>query len=103
MIEACASLDCQKAVCEHCQIEAPNRQFYCLQCYSSKPELQKKFEPVQENEEDEDDDDGVMSFDPRSSQASSGFVKTAGVKYDKASGQFIEEGNFYEMIGGAGA
>ena len=57
----CAESSCGKEICDNCQIEAPNMNKYCFNCFTTKPELQQTLVTV---DEDDDDDDGEgFTFD----------------------------------------
>ena len=100
-LAACASADCRKDICEYCQIEAPNSNIYCMQCFTSKPELRQTLVTVEDDEADD-----LFSFDNgnRDSKTSTGsnFTKV-GVQYDKNTGSFVGIENFYQMVGGSGS
>ena len=79
----CGDTDCGKEICDNCQIEAPNSNLYCLNCFTTKPALQQTLITV-----DEDDDDDMFSFDngSRDSSAAAGSFKKVGVTLDKNTG-----------------
>ena len=99
---ACASTDCRKDICEHCQIEAPNSNLYCMQCFTSKPELRQTLVTVEDDEDDMFDfDNGSSSRDSKQSTGSN-FTKV-GVQIDKTTGSFVGIENFYQMVENSGA
>lgn len=92
----CADMECGKDICENCFIQAPNQNFYCMQCFGSKPELQTELVSV---EEDEDVDD-MFSFDSSSRDSRQNTFTKVGVQIDKQTGQFIGFDRIYEMANG---
>jgi len=81
----CAFPICGEDICENCQIQAPNQQFYCTRCFIDRPELQQTLVTVDEGNGDEDDDDDMFAFDKGDSESKQSFVKI-GIQRDKGTG-----------------
>ena len=60
---SCHDDTCGKDICENCQIQAPNENFYCMQCYLTKPELQQGLVAIQDDEDEDDFGDDGFAFD----------------------------------------
>ena len=90
-LSVCSHADCEKQICDNCQIEAPNSQFYCMSCFTTKPGLQQTLVTI----DDEDEDEDGFTFDKK--DGGSNFTKV-GIQIDKQTGAFIGVDKFYAMV-----
>ena len=96
----CADPTCQKDICENCQVQAPNENIYCMQCYATKPELRQDLQAIQDDEDD--DDDGEMFAFDSSRNSNRGTFTKVGVTMDKTTGEFKGIDQFYAMVENSG-
>ena len=99
---SCHDNECEKDICENCQIQAPNENFYCMQCYITKPELQQGLVTIDDDEAEDDFGDDHFSFDNASQDSNRPTFTKVGVTMDKTTGEFVGIEDFYAMVENSG-